>query len=268
MEDVQNHQDHRQIPIDNVGITEINWPIIVQDKAKGEQHTIARFTISVDLPKEFKGTHMSRFVTILSDYHREISADKLPSIIREVQRRLHAEKAHMELRFPYFIEKRAPISGSSSMMDYDCAFTIQAKGEELDFILETTVPVTSLCPCSKAVSDYGAHNQRGLITIKVRPQKLEGDEFAHIWLEELFALGERASSAPIYPLLKREDERHVTMQAYENPVFVEDMVRNAAVLLRTHDKVAWYEVRAVNDESIHKHKAFAVTTWDRYGSQK
>ncbi len=267
MEDVQNHRDHRQIPIDHVGITSIDWPITVADRENTDQHTIGSFTLSVDLPKEFKGTHMSRFVTILSDFSTEITADKLPSIIREMQKRLHAERAHLEVRFPYFVNKMAPVTGCKSMMDYDCAFYIEADGEELDFILEATVPVTSLCPCSKAVSDYGAHNQRGLITLKVRPERLEGDEFRHIWLEELFDIGERSASAPIFPLLKREDERHVTMQAYDNPVFVEDMVRNAAVQLRDDERVEWYEVTAVNDESIHKHKAFAVTTWDRNAPQ-
>ncbi|MBU1240852.1 GTP cyclohydrolase I FolE2 [Myxococcota bacterium] len=268
MEDVQNHRDHRQIPIDHVGITDINWPIIVADRENTEQHTIGSFTLSVDLPKEFKGTHMSRFVTILSDFSSEISADKLPVIIREMQKRLSAERAHLEVHFPYFVNKKAPVTGCKSVMDYDCAFYIEADGENLDFILEATVPVTSLCPCSKAVSDYGAHNQRGMITIKIRPERLEGDDFSHIWLEDLFTIGEAAASAPIYPLLKREDERHVTMQAYDNPVFVEDMVRNAAVLLQENEKVEWYEVTAVNDESIHKHKAFAVTTWDRHESEE
>jgi GTP cyclohydrolase IB len=263
MEDVQNHHDTREIPIDHVGITDIKWPITVMDRAWKNQNTVATFKMSVDLPKEFKGTHMSRFVTILADFSHEMTAENLPKIIRETQKRLDAEKAHLEVRFPYFVEKVAPVTKSKSLMDYECAFLISANGEELDFILEAVVPVTSLCPCSKAVSDYGAHNQRGLITIKVKPTREEGDNFTHIWLEELFEIGEKAASAPIYPLLKREDERFVTMQAYENPVFVEDMVRNTAVLLRRDKRILWYEVTAVNDESIHNHKAFAVTTWDR-----
>jgi GTP cyclohydrolase IB len=263
MEDVQNHADHREIPIDHVGITDIRWPITVMDRENEIQKTIATFTLSVDLPKEFKGTHMSRFVTILSDFSSEMTAEKLPAIIREIQNRLDAEKAHMEVRFPYFIKKIAPVTGCESIMDFDCAFFITADGPNLDFILEAKVPVTSLCPCSKAVSDYGAHNQRGIITLKLRPKSIGGDEFQHIWLEEMIELAEKAGSAPIYPLLKRKDERFVTMQAYDNPVFVEDMVRNAAVLLRNFDSVDWYEVTAVNDESIHNHKAFAVTTWDR-----
>ncbi|MBU1070726.1 GTP cyclohydrolase I FolE2 [Myxococcota bacterium] len=263
IEDVQKHQDHREIPIDHVGITDIRWPIVVLDRDRGEQRTVATFQMSVDLPKEFKGTHMSRFVTILSDYSHEITAERMPAIIREIQQRLEAEKAHMEVRFPYFMEKHAPSTGAVSLMDYDCAFLIVADGDEIDFVLEVTVPVTSLCPCSKAVSDYGAHNQRGYITLKVRPRKLDDMSFTHVWLEELVELAESAGSAPIYPLLKRQDERFVTMQAYDNPVFVEDMVRNAAVALRADERVVWYEVAAVNDESIHNHKAFAVTTWDR-----
>ncbi|MBU1219930.1 GTP cyclohydrolase I FolE2 [Myxococcota bacterium] len=263
MEDVQSSHDHRQIPIDHVGITDILWPISVSDRARETQQTVGRFRISVDLPKEFKGTHMSRFVTILSDFHHNITADALPGMIREVQRRLHAEKAHLEVRFPYFVEKAAPVSGSPSLMEYQCAFHISADGDKIDFILEAAVPVTSLCPCSKAVSDYGAHNQRGIITMKVQPIFDGPDNFRHIWLEELFETAEASASAPIYALLKREDERFVTMQAYDNPVFVEDMVRNTAVRLREDERVGWYEVTAVNDESIHNHKAFAVTTWTR-----
>ncbi|MBN2723247.1 MAG: GTP cyclohydrolase I FolE2 [Deltaproteobacteria bacterium] len=263
MEDIQNSRDHRQIPIDHVGITDIKWPVTVSDRARENQQTVAEFKMSVDLPKEFKGTHMSRFVTILSDFSHNITADILPEMIREIQRRLNAEKAHLDLKFPYFVEKSAPVSGSKSLLQYECAFHISADGENSDFILEATVPVTSLCPCSKAVSDYGAHNQRGLITIKVRPVIDGPDNYRHIWLEELFEVAEKASSAPIYALLKREDERFVTMQAYDNPVFVEDMVRNAAVILRDDERIEWYEVSAINDESIHNHKAFAVTTWTR-----
>ncbi len=263
IEDVQNHQDHREIPIDHVGITDIRWPITVMDRQRGEQKTVATFQMSVDLPQEFKGTHMSRFVTILSDFAHEITAERMPSIIREIQKRLEAEKAHMEVHFPYFMEKRAPQTGAVSIMDYECAFLVAADGEDLDFVLMVSVPVTSLCPCSRAVSDYGAHNQRGIITLKVRPTCPIPGEFTQIWLEELVEMAEQAGSSPIYPLLKREDERHVTMQAFDNPVFVEDMVRNAAVALRKDERVAWYEVTAVNDESIHNHKAFAVTTWER-----
>lgn len=263
IEDVQKHRDHREIPIDHVGITDIRWPIVVLDREMGEQRTVATFLMSVDLPKEFKGTHMSRFVTILSDYAHAITAERMPAIIREIQKRLEAEKAHMEVRFPYFIAKHAPVTKALSLMDFECAFLISADGNDLDFVLEATVPVTSLCPCSKAVSDYGAHNQRGYVTIKVRPRRLDGDAFEHIWLEELIEVAESAGSSPIYPLLKRQDERHVTMAAYDNPVFVEDMVRNAAVRLRADARVQWYEVSAVNDESIHNHKAFAVTTWER-----
>jgi GTP cyclohydrolase I len=206
---------------------------------------------------------MSRFVTILSDFSNEITAERMPAVIREIQKRLEAEKAHLEVRFPYFMQKHAPTTGAASLMDYDCAFLIAADGDDIDFVLEVTVPVTSLCPCSKAVSDYGAHNQRGYVTLKVRPRKVDATTFTHIWLEELVEIAEGAGSAPIYPLLKRQDERFVTMQAYDNPVFVEDMVRNAAVSLRADERVVWYEVAAVNDESIHNHKAFAVTTWDR-----
>ena len=187
----------------------------------------------------------------------------LPKFLREMRHRLEAESARVEVRFPYFLEKAAPVSGARGLMDYDCWFRGDLHGEKEDFLLCVSVPVTSLCPCSKKISDYGAHNKRGYITIEVRSAHGPDDRPELIWIEELVELAERSASAPVYPLLKRPDERHVTMLAYDNPVFVEDMVRNVAVRLRDDPRVAWFDVVAQNHESIHNHSAYARTSWTR-----
>lgn len=257
MIDVQSRKDHRGIALDRVGVTGLRYPIVVLDQANERQETVASITMSVNLPHHFKGTHMSRFIEVLNHHHGEITLRTLPHLLRDLCAKLDAESARVELSFPYFLERRAPQSQARGLMDFDCRFVGEMKGDEVDFILGVKVPVTSLCPCSKEISDYGAHNQRGIITIEVR-STLDEDKHPHlIWIEELISVAEASASSPVYPLLKRADERHVTMQAYDNPVFVEDMARNVAQKLQKNSKVAWYRVHVENHESIHNHSAFA-----------
>lgn len=263
LEDVQNRSDERRIPIDEVGVSDLRYPIFVLDRAQGKQQTVARLSMAVNLPYRFKGTHMSRFVEVLDEHRGEVTMRTLPTILRELRERLEAESARIEVTFPYFLERVAPVSGKRALMDYECSFIGEANGAKDDFVLSVQVPVTSLCPCSKAISDYGAHNQRGYVTIEVRSQRSKEGEPILIWIEEVIEVAEQSASVPVYPLLKRSDERHVTMQAYDNPVFVEDIVRNAAARLRDDARVAWFRVHAVNQESIHNHSAFARLEWTR-----
>ena len=263
MRDVQSQDDDRRIPIDKVGVNDLRYPITVLDRDHSVQHTIATLTLSVSLPHHFKGTHMSRFIEILNEHRGEVTMRTLPTILHSMKKRLEAESAHVEVYFPYFLERSAPVSEASALVDYECYFRGNSNGTQDDFVVGVKVPVTSLCPCSKAISDYGAHNQRGQITIEVRSLPTEGGEPTIIWIEELIEIAERSASAPVYALLKRADERHVTMQAYDNPVFVEDMVRNAAARLQSDDRVSWFSVHVVNDESIHNHGAFAQLEWRR-----
>lgn len=263
MDDVQNRQDDRRIPIDKVGVSDLRYPIMVLDRQQGKQETVARLSMSVSLPHHFKGTHMSRFIEVLNEHRGEVTMRTLPDILRELRRRLEAESAHIEVRFPYFLERTAPVSEACALMDYECSFVGESNRDKDDFVLGVRVPVTSLCPCSKEISDYGAHNQRGYITIEVRSAPTENKEANIIWIEELIEIAERSASAPVYALIKRADERHVTMQAYDNPVFVEDMVRNAAAQMQRDERVRWFRVHAENDESIHNHNAFAVVEWAR-----
>lgn len=261
--DMQNASDERGFEIDQVGVCELQYPITVMDRDNEKQHTIAKLSLSVNLPHHFKGTHMSRFLEVLNRHRGEITMRTIPVVLEELQRVLEAESAHVDVRFPYFIEKSAPVSKQTGLMDYECAFTAEANGDENDFILQVLVPVTSLCPCSKAISDYGAHNQRGYVDISVRPRESKKGERELIWIEELVEVAEKCASAPVYPLLKRDDERYVTMQAYDNPVFVEDMVRNVAGELAHDSRVAWFCVRVDNHESIHNHSAFAkIERWN------
>lgn len=263
MIDVQSRTDRRGIALDRVGVTDLRYPIVVLDRTKERQQTTARVTMSVSLPHHFKGTHMSRFIEVLNEHRGEVTMRTLPKLLKELRHRLDAESARVELHFAYFLERAAPQSGARGLMDYECSFIGESNGMRDDFVLGVKVPVTSLCPCSKEISDYGAHNQRGIIGIDVRSTHGADGAPALIWIEELVELAERSASAPVYPLLKRSDERHVTMQAFENPVFVEDMVRNVASTLMEDARVAWFEVQAVNYESIHNHSAFASVQWSR-----
>jgi GTP cyclohydrolase I len=263
MHDIQSQDDDRCIHIDKVGVNALRYPITVLDRDHEVQHTIGSLTLSVSLPHQFKGTHMSRFIEILNEHRGEVTMRTLPAILHTMKERLQAESAHVEVRFPYFVERSAPVSGARALVDYECYFSGNSNGTADDFIVGVKVPVTSLCPCSKAISDYGAHNQRGEITIEVRSVATDADEPTIIWIEELIEIAESSASAPVYALLKRADERHVTMQAYDNPVFVEDMARNVAVKLQADQRVSWFKVSAVNQESIHNHNAFAELQWQR-----
>src|SRR5262249_10232257 len=216
----------------------------------------------VGLPHRFKGTHMSRFIEVLNEHRGEVTMRTLPRMLAELKMRLHAVSAQIEVRFPYFLERAAPVTKSKALMDFECSFVGKSNEEGDDFILSVRVPVTSLCPCSKEISDYGAHNQRGYISIDVKGKPVTSVNNI-IWIEELVEIAERSASAPVYPLIKRPDERQITMQAYENPVFVEDMVRNVAVQLRADDRVLWFRIHAKNEESIHNHSAFASLEWKR-----
>lgn len=255
MRDVQKTRDFRKLAINKVGVKDISYPITVMDKNNTFQHTVARINMYVDLPHHFKGTHMSRFVEILNAHRKEIALDKMESTLHKIKEKLGASRAHLEMEFPYFIEKRAPVSGAGSLMEYTCRF-IASLSDSFDFILEMRVPVTSLCPCSRELSRFGAHNQRGVITVQVRYREF-------VWIEDLVAVIEECGSSPVYALLKREDEKFVTELAYENPRFVEDMVREAALRLRKMENVTWFSVSAENFESIHNHSAYASIEMDK-----
>lgn len=263
MIDVQARGDTRGIPLDRVGVTDLRYPIVVLDRARERQHTTALLTMSVALPHHFKGTHMSRFLEVMHEHRGEFTLHTMPRILDTLCSRLDAESARIEARFHYFLERAAPASGARGLMDYECGFIGEVKNAVQDFVLSVKVPVTSLCPCSKEISDYGAHNQRGFITMDVRSTRDAEGKLQFVWIEDLVEIAEASASAPVYPLLKRADERHVTMQAYDNPVFVEDMARNVAVRLKADERVASFVVNAVNQESIHNHSAFACAEWSR-----
>ncbi|HEQ97762.1 MAG TPA: GTP cyclohydrolase I FolE2 [candidate division Zixibacteria bacterium] len=251
MIDVQNRKDNRNISIDRVGIKNIKYPITLRDKHKDLQHTIASVNLYVDLPREFKGTHMSRFVEVLTEHHQEIDIRNIKGILEEIKTRLKAKTAHLELTFPYFIEKKAPVSGQSAMLDYNCTIEAVANGsEDIKPAITVEVPVTTLCPCSKEISERGAHNQRSVVTLKVRVNQF-------IWLEELIHIVEHSASCELFPLLKREDEKYVTEEAYDNPAFVEDVVRNITEKLQDDERIDWFSVESENQESIHNHNAYA-----------
>jgi GTP cyclohydrolase I len=255
--DVQGSADSRHLAINKVGIKSIRHPIRVLDKGAGVQHTIAVFNMYVGLPHNFKGTHMSRFVEILNEHEREISVESFESILREMVRRLEAEVGHMEMTFPYFINKKAPVSGVESLMDYDVTLTgeVGPGGSYLQ-TTKVVVPVTSLCPCSKKISERGAHNQRSHVTIAARTNDF-------VWIEELVQLVESQASCELFGLLKRPDEKHVTERAYDNPKFVEDMVRDIAGLLNADRRIDAYTVESENFESIHNHSAYALIERDK-----
>ena len=250
LHDKQSEQDHRQLRIDKVGVRGVKFPIQIRDKAHKIQNTIATIGMFVDLPKEFKGTHMSRFIEVLNAHGHVVHVENISEILAAMQAKLKAATAHLEMEFPFFLVKKAPVSGFESVMDYKATFNASACGKETDFLLTVKAPVTTLCPCSKAISKYGAHNQRGEVTVQIRSKKA-------IWIEDLIALIESSASSELYSLLKREDEKYVTEKAYENPVFVEDLVRNVVTKLNAHPDVTWYKVEAENYESIHNHSAYA-----------
>ena len=250
LHDKQSERDHRELRIDKVGVRGLRFPIQVRDKAHAVQNTVATIGLFVDLPKEFKGTHMSRFIEVLHAHGHVIHVENLGDILVALQNKLNAASSHVEMEFPYFMAKTAPVSGKESLMDYTARFDAAACEKEIDFVLTVKANVTTLCPCSKAISARGAHNQRGEVTVQVRFQK-------PIWIEDLIAIMESSASSELFALLKREDEKAVTERAYDNPVFVEDLVRNVALKLNAHPDVTWYKVEAENQESIHNHNAYA-----------
>jgi len=249
MPDLQKSRDDRNIAIDKVGIKGVRYPVVVMDKNNVRQSTVASFNMYVDLPHQLKGTHMSRFIEILNQ-NKGLTINTLSEILEQMKSHLEASCAHIEMDFPYFIEKKAPVSGAAGLMEYNCRF-ISKLSDCLDFVLEVTVPVTSLCPCSKEISARGAHNQRSAVTVRIRYCDL-------VWIEDLVSLVESCASAPVYSLLKREDEKAVTEQAYDNPMFVEDIVRAVTEKLRCDKRVIWFQVECENFESIHNHSAYAM----------
>jgi len=256
MPDVQGTEDKRKLAIDKVGIKSIRHPIRVSERGGGVQHTVATFAMYVSLPHHFKGTHMSRFVEILNRHEDEISIDTFQLMLDEMMLRLEAESGTIEMSFPYFIRKAAPVSKVKSLMDYDVTFTGEICGGEKRFTMKVVVPVTSLCPCSKKISEYGAHNQRSHVTIAARTK-------GFVWIEELVDYAESNASSELYGLLKRTDEKLVTERAYDNPKFVEDMVRDVAADLNRDKRIEWYVIESENFESIHNHSAYALIEKDK-----
>ena len=250
MIDIQNQKDFRNIDIKKVGVKNIKYPIIVLDRARGTQPVNATINMYVNLPHHFKGTHMSRFVEVLNDFKGQINIKTFQMILEKMRQKLHAPSAHMEIDFPYFLEKTAPVSKAKSFMEYRCLFAGENNNGHTDFLVGVIVPVTTLCPCSKEISAFGAHNQRSIVTVKVRFKKF-------FWIEDLIKTVEDSASGEVYSLLKRVDEKFVTEKAYKNPKFVEDVVRSVAVKLNAADNFIWYSIEAENFESIHNHSAYA-----------
>src|SRR5215471_19345035 len=255
VEDVQARADTRRLPINRVGIKDISHPVRVKDRAAGEQHTIATFNMYVSLPHNFKGTHMSRFVEILHT-EREVSVESFRKMLETMTTRLEADSGHVEMNFPFFVMKKAPVSGVESLMDYHATLIGERRDGRTEMWVRVVVPVTSLCPCSKKISDYGAHNQRSHVTIKAKLR-------THMWIEELIDIAESEASSELYGILKRPDEKYVTERAYDNPKFVEDMVRDVAARLNADERIAAYTVESENFESIHNHSAYALIERDK-----
>jgi GTP cyclohydrolase IB len=254
--DVQASPDSRKLAIDQVGIKAIRHPVRISERSGGAQHTIATFNMYVRLPHHFKGTHMSRFVEILEAHEREITVETFQRMLREMAEKLEAEEGRIEMAFPYFIEKKAPVSGVKSLMDYEVTFTAEIRRKKQSFKMKVLVPVTSLCPCSKKISERGAHNQRSHVTVTARTSDF-------VWIEDLVDVVEKEASCELYGLLKRPDEKFVTEVAYDNPKFVEDMVRDVAAVLNRDERIDWYMVESENFESIHNHSAYALIEKDK-----
>lgn len=256
MPDVQSLQDRRNVAIDKVGVKDVTYPIRLRTPSGGEQTTVAKVNMYVSLPHYQKGTHMSRFLEVLNDHTSEpMTPDKIPVLTRAICERLSAQTAHFSAKFTYFIKKLAPVTGQPGLMDYEVSFDCTANGEE-DFIMTVAAPAASLCPCSKEISKYGAHNQRCRIEAKVRFKGM-------LWIEDLVKILENAASCPVFAVLKRPDEKYVTEHAYENPKFVEDIVRDLALGLDADDRITWYEINSENFESIHNHNAYAQLSRDK-----
>ena len=250
MIDIQNLKDERNIDIQRVGVKGLKYPIVVLDRARGTQPVNATINMYVNLLRRFKGTHMSRFVEVLNEIREQVNIRTFHSILEKIREKLHAEAAHIEIEFPYFIQKTAPRSGAKSLMEYRCRFLGTSNGAGMDFIVGMEVPVTTLCPCSREISRAGAHNQRSIVTVMLRFRKF-------FWIEDVIKMIEESASGEVYSLLKRVDEKYVTERAYDNPMFVEDVVRNVVQRLERNPNFTWYKVEAENFESIHNHSAYA-----------
>ena len=254
--DTQSQADSRKVPLQRVGIKGVELPFLMKVLDDGHQTVLANVTLSADLPHHFKGTHMSRFIEVLEEWrNRPVSGQEVRLILQQTTATLKAEMSHVDIRFKYFIEKKAPASHRKSILGYQSLFSGDLNGGNFDFKLGVEVPITTVCPCSKEISEYGAHNQRALIRANVRfvPGKF-------IWIEELVTMLEKQGSAQIYPLLKREDEKYVTEQGFNNPKFVEDVVRDSVLILRADERIRWFEVECEAEESIHQHSAFAYAS--------
>ncbi len=252
MIDVQNQLDPRRIRVDKVGVKDIRYPMTVMDKNDGTQNTVASVNMYVNLPREFKGTHMSRFIEILNDFHGHLDIREFSKILEAMQEKLQAESAHLEVCFPYFMEKLSPVTATPGLMEYGCRVSGSLdRNRGYDLVLEVNVPISTVCPCSKEISDFGAHNQRGMVRLAVRFKRF-------IWIEDLVKLVECSASCDVYSVLKRPDEKFVTEKAFENPKFVEDVVRDIAKELKEDPNVLWFRVDVENFESIHNHSAYAL----------
>ncbi len=262
MPDVQGSADSRKVAIDKVGVKDITYPISLHCPSTGNvQNTVAKVNMYVSLPHHQKGTHMSRFLEVLNKHNECMRSDQVMNVARDIKERLEAEEAHLSLTFPYFIHKKAPVTKSPILLDIEVTFEAVA-GVQSDFIMGVKVPAKSLCPCSKEISKYGAHNQRCHIEARVR--FTSGKK---MWIEEVFAIVEKAASSPVFAVLKRPDEKWVTEEAYENPKFVEDIVRDLAVMLDAENRIKWYQITSENFESIHNHNAYAFIEKDKEASE-
>ena len=258
MTDIQSMKDERRIPIKKVGVKGLRYPITVLDRANSLQHTTALVNLYADLPHDFKGTHMSRFIEVFNEHRRDLSMPRFLRMLDEVRYVLEAETAYSDVHFPYFVEKAAPVSGQKSIMSYDCSYAGKVSATEREFLVSVHVPVQTVCPCSKAISQYGAHNQRGIVSVTVKL----GPFF---WIEDIIAVVEKAASSDVYTLLKREDEKFVTEKAYDNPRFVEDVVREVYTGLLEVGSFPRFKVEAENFESIHNHSAYALVEYEAPG---
>ncbi len=250
MQDIQNGPADVCMPIDRVGVKNLKIPLLVQDRLKGSQHTIADVDLCVDLPARFKGTHMSRFLEVISSWSQILNYESFKELLSGIRRKLEAQSAVLRFDFPYFYSRKAPVSGHEFVMDFSSFLCGELTGQDVKMTLGIEVPVMTVCPCSLAISAQGAHSQRSLVRIKCGFKGL-------LWLEELIDIASRAGSSPVYPLLKREDEKFVTEYAFSRPAFVEDVVRKAASMLDEHKLIKWYEVEVESFESIHNHSAYA-----------
>jgi len=254
MKDTQNQRDYRNIPIDKVGIKNLRYPITVLDRRNGYQHTVASINMYVDLPHKYKGTHMSRFVELLHLFRPEVSLKRISVVLEKMKKHLNAASAVIEVTFPYFIEKKAPVSQSPGLLDYTCRIIGSSHPDgKVDLISEVIVPISSVCPCSKEISEIGAHNQRGEVRLSTRFKKF-------IWMEDMIELVEACASCEVYSVLKRVDEKCVTERGFSNPKFVEDIVRDIAKKIKEDSNITWFSVSAENFESIHNHSAYAHIT--------